>query len=403
MSARRFAEVSDRPPAQFWSLLGQYLDLVSRYDEAMETIEKETKTRIATYFEREQLSTAAAPPGEHEFLRYIDDFVDKLVIYYSFYLATRRSMGTLFASIGVTDPKLFADALREGRDPHVIVRTNELDVDATKWFLEQFLEENQTVAEYRSQLIDALPQLEESVNIVHSRAMRRFLNVLRYVASDGAARVYDAGIEAVKSALDERNLAKQVDLVLHGTASLMTFIHGIPMFILTESAGDFGPAELEEFDEKIRQLKQLRQMFKKHVRLHSRSEWVYERHHRALLTSIFDGSREELVQLMREIRGGADLRRYGGRLRDRHEMLLGVAQGNSLFLEYSAYYDERLHLVGAYKEIADFLQSELLEALYSMEVRRNEAYLGVRDEFKQSLDELQQVLSQVSSLDAKRT
>jgi hypothetical protein len=312
-------------------------------------------------------------------------------------------MGTLFASIGITDPSLFADTQREKRDPRLLVRMNELDVAATRWFLEQFLDENQAVENRRVQLVATLPQVEEAVHVIHSESMRRFLEVLRYVASVRAGRLYDAGIQAAVAALAEEKLDKQVDLVLQAITSLTTFIRGIPAFILTESVGYFGPAELEEFDKKIQLFRQIRRMFKKHVQLHSRSEWVYERHHRALFSSIFDDSRGELVQVMQKVRRGADLRQVAGHLRDCQGMLLGIAQGNSLFLEYSAYYDQRLTLIEAYKQIADFLQSELLGNLYSMEVERNKVYLEVRDEFKQVLDELQHVLVGACPPDAKRS
>jgi hypothetical protein len=79
-------------------------------------------------------------------------------------------------------------------------------------------------------------------------------------------------------------------------------------------------------------------------------------------------------------------------------MLLGVSQAYSLYLEYSAYSKQMLTLVDAYREMADFLQSELLRILYTMELQRNHLYLEVRDNFRQTLDEFQQTLLEVCSL-----
>ncbi|MFX1492061.1 MAG: hypothetical protein ACFFBU_07355, partial [Promethearchaeota archaeon] len=67
--------------------------------------------------------------------------------------------------------------------------------------------------------------------------------------------------------------------------------------------------------------------------------------------------------------------------------------------EYSAYSQQMLALVDAYGEIAEFLQSELLQILYTLQLQRNNLYLEVRDEFREILSEFQQTLLKVCSLD----
>ena len=84
-------------------------------------------------------------------------------------------------------------------------------------------------------------------------------------------------------------------------------------------------------------------------------------------------------------------------------MLLGVSQAYSLYLEYSAYSQQMLTLVDAYRQIGEFLQSELLHILYTLELQKNDLYLEVRDDFRQTMDEFQQTLLKVCSLDSSNT
>ncbi len=141
-------------------------------------------------------------------------------------------------------------------------------------------------------------------------------------------------------------------------------------------------------------------MFKEHVSLENRTKWIYERHHTTLFTSIFSGSHLDLVAIQDKIRDGASIEEFHSNIRDCQGMLLGVSQAYSLFLEFSAYSEQMLTLVDAYKQIAAFLQSKLLQILYSMEIQRNHLFLEFRDDFRYTLDEFQQTLLAICTLNS---
>jgi hypothetical protein len=69
-------------------------------------------------------------------------------------------------------------------------------------FLEQFLDENQAAEYRRGQLLALFPQLEEAANVIGSGSMRRFLEVLGYIAFERAEQLYDAGIRTVGETVD---------------------------------------------------------------------------------------------------------------------------------------------------------------------------------------------------------
>jgi hypothetical protein len=293
---------------------------------------------------------------------------------------------------------MFAEMVRATSDPRVKIRINDLDKKSVDWFLRQFLDEFQSVERHISRLGAYLPKLREAVEQTYSENMQRFCDVLQYATSDLSKQLRFDGYEKVETALANDDLSETVNHVVEAVEYFVKDAQNHPTFILTESAGYFGAAELEEFDQKITSFKRAHELFKEHVSLSNRTRWIYERHHTTLFSSIFEGSHLELLEMRDRIRQGERLKTFESNIRDCSGMLLGVSQAYSLFLEYSAYSQQMLTLVDAYREIADFLRSELVQILYTMELQRNHLYLEVRDNFRQTLDKFQQTLLEVCSL-----
>jgi hypothetical protein len=387
-----------QPPTQIWKLLQQYMSLSEKYDAQSKKIEEEANQRLIQYFKEK------SPDLEHHLLEtntligFIDEFVDHLLIYYAYYRSVRRSMATLFASIGITDHRMFAEMVRATSDPRMKIQIEELDAQGVAWFLRQFQDEYQAVERHISKLTEYLPKLEDAVLQTYSEGMQRFLEVLQYVTSEGAKDLRQNGYEKVETAIAEDKLSQKANYVVESIEYFVKDAQQHPTFILTESVGYFGSAELEEFDQKITSFRSVHELFKEHVSLSSRTQWIYERHHTTLFSSIFDGSHLELLEMRDKIRNGQDMMKFQSHIRDCPGMLLGVSQAYSLYLEDSAYSKQMLTLVDAYREMADFLQSELLRILYTMELQRNHLYLEVRDSFRQILNEFQQTLLEVCSL-----
>jgi hypothetical protein len=387
-----------QPPPQIWKLLQQYLTLSEKYDAQSKKIEEEANQRLIQYFKEKSPDLEHHLVDTNTLIGFIDEFVDHLLIYYAYYRSVRRSMATLFASIGITDHRMFAEMVRATSDPRVKIQIEELDAQGVAWFLRQFLDEYQAVERHISKLAGYLPKLEDAVLQTYSEGMQRFLEVLQYVTSEEAKNLRQNGYEQVETAIAEDKLSQKANYVVESIEYFVKDAQQHPTFILTESVGYFGSAELEEFDQKITSFRSVHELFKEHVSLSSRTRWIYERHHTMLFSSIFDGSHLELLEMRDKIRNGQDMMKFQSHMRDCPGMLLGISQAYSLYLEYSAYSKQMLTLVDAYREMADFLQSELLRILYTMELQRNHLYLEVRDNFRQILNEFQQTLLEVCSL-----
>jgi len=376
------------------NLLKKYLILMDEYAKIYDQIQEEMQEKIHHYRKRRGAETERVLSAS-ELVRYVDEFVDHLFVYYAYYRSTRRSLHTLFASVGITNMQMFAEMVRQASDPRIMIRPDQLDEQGVNWFLGQFLADFQEVEVHREQLLSYLPHLEEACRIVMSGAMEKFREVLRYVASDNANELRTVGLRAVNRALKEEDFGIKLNLVAEAIAAFVKWARNHPAFILTESPGFFGAAELEEFDRKIKIFEEMRQRFKEHLSLRDRTQWVFAKHHTVLMSSIFDGPRVRLIEIMHRLRRGVDSSEFPEISWDYKSMLLGVAQSNSLFLEFSAYSDQMLRLVESYKDIAEFLQSELLRILYDLEARRNKLYLKMKDGFKQVLADLQQVLVEI--------
>lgn len=389
-----------KPPKRLWELLTQYLALITRFVQQSDEIEEKARTKITLYLKEQGADTKTRLIGANELLRYIDEFVDVLLIYYAYYRNEQRALATLYAAIGITDHRMFAEMVRVASDPRIKVKLRELDVQGIRWFLNQFLNDYEAVERHKERLIHYFPKLKEATSHTYIGAMQRFLEVLQYVASAEASELREKGLEMVSAAIEEEQLDRKVTLVIDAIDTFTANARNHPTFVLTESSGYFGTAELEEFDIKINTFEKLREMFKEHVSISARTEWVYRRHHTTLLASIFEGSHLELVDLRDKIRAGSNINNFVSAVRDCQGMLLGVSQAHSLYLEYSAYQQQMLTLVDAYRQIAEFLQSELLKIFYEKEVKRNQLYLEVRDSYQQILDEFQQTLLEVCSLES---
>jgi hypothetical protein len=387
------------PPKRLWELLERYIALSQRYDDRWQAIQDEAQNRLSRYLEKQSSGVSVRVFDTSDLLYYIDEFVDNLLIYYAYYRSSQRSMATLFASIGITDHRMFAEMVRVSSDPRVKIDITELDIQGIDWFLKQFIDEYQAVERNTKRLAQYLPRLENTVANIFSESMKRFLEVLRYATSQEAEGLREAGYQTLNVAIAEQDLSQKVNLVVEAIEFFVKDAQNHPSFILTESAGYFGAQELEEFDNKITAFKKIHELFKEHVSLSNRTYWVYERHHITLFSSIFEGSHLEIIDIHDKIRTGSRVREFKTRISDCQTMLLGVSQAYSLFLEYSAYSQQMLTLVDSYREIAEFLQSELLQILYTLQLQRNNLYLEVRDEFREILNEFQQTLLKVCSLD----
>jgi hypothetical protein len=394
------SDSSIQPPNRIWELLEQYLALSEKYDERAKVIGEHANQRLIRYFQEKSPELKHHLVDTNALIGYIDEYVENLLIYYAYYRSVRRGMETLFASVGITDHRMFAEMVRATSDPRVKIRINDLDKKGVDWFLRQFLDEFQAVERHISRLGAYLPKLREAVEQTYSENMQRFCDVLQYATSDISKQLRLDGYEKVETALANEDLSETVNHVVEAVEYFVKDAQNHPAFILTESAGYFGAAELEEFDQKITSFKRVHELFKEHVSLSNRTRWIYERHHTTLFSSIFKGSHLELLEMRDRIRQGEQLKTFESRIRDCSGMLLGVSQAYSLFLEYSAYSQQMLTLVDAYREIADFLQSELVQILYTMELQRNHLYLEVRDNFRQTLDKFQQTLLEVCSLNS---
>lgn len=387
-----------QPPKRMWELLEQYVALSEKYDQRTRKIEDDANQRLVHYFHEKSPELKHHIIDTNTLIEYLDDFVKHLLIYYGYYRSVRRSMATLFASIGITDHRMFAEMVRATSDPRVKVQINELDSQGVAWFLRQFLDEYQAVERHINKLTGYLPKLDEAVKQTYSESMRRFHDVLVYVISEESKALRVAGHEKVEAAIEDDDLSSKANLVVEAIEYFVKDAQNHPTYILTESVGYFGTAELEEFDNKITSFKKVYELFKEHVSLSNRTRWIYERHHATLFSSIFEGSHFELLEIRDRIRNGANMKTFQRYIRDCPGMLLGVSQAYSLYLEYSAYSKQMLTLVDAYREMSEFLQSELLLILYTMELQRNHLYLEIRDDFRQTLDEFQQTLLEVCSL-----
>lgn len=386
------------PPKRLWELLEQYITLSQKYDDRWQTIQNEAQNQLSKYMETQSLGTTMPVFDTTALLHYIDEFVDNLLIYYAYYRSSQRSMATLFASIGITDHRMFAEMVRVSSDPRIKINIAELDIQGIGWFLKQFLDEYQAVERNTKKLAQYLPRLEDAVFHTFSESMNRFLEVLHYATSQEAEKLREAGYTTLNAAIAEQDLSQKINLVIEAIEYFVKDAQNHPTYILTESAGYFGTAEMEEFDNKITTFRNVHELFKEHVSLSNRTRWIYERHHTTLFSSIFEGPHLELLEMRDRIRNGAKMKTLQKNIRDCPDMLLGVSQAYSLFLEFSAYSKQMLTLVDAYREMADFLQSELLQILYTMELQRNHLYLEVRDEFRGILNEFQQTLLEVCSL-----
>jgi hypothetical protein len=393
------SEAGIQPPKQIWELLEQYLALSEKYNERTAIIEEHANKRLIQYFQEKSPELEHHLVDTNALIGYIDEYVDNLMIYYAYYRSVRRGMATLFASIGITDHRMFAEMVRATSDPRVKIHINDLDQKEIDWFLRQFLDEFQAVERHINRLGEYLPKLEEAIQQTYSESMGRFFDVLNYAVLEESKQLRLKGYEKVESALSDDDLSQKVNTVVEAIEYFVKDAQNHPTFILTESAGYFGAPELEEFDQKITSFKSVHELFKEHVSLSNRTRWIYERHYTTLFSSIFKGSHLELLEIRDRIRSGKRLKSFESYIRDCPGMLLGVSQAYSLFLEYSAYSQQMLTLVDAYREIADFLQSELLQILYTMELQRNHLYLEVRDDFQQTLNKFQQSLLEVCSLD----
>lgn len=387
------------PPKRLWELLEQYITLSQKYDDRWQTIQNEAQNQLSKYMEAQSLGTTMPVFDTTALLHYIDEFVDNLLIYYAYYRSSQRSMATLFASIGITDHRMFAEMVRVSSDPRIKINIAELDIQGIGWFLKQFLDEYQAVERNTKKLAQYLPRLEDAVFHTFSESMNRFLEVLHYATSQEAEKLREAGYTTLNAAIAEQDLSQKINLVIEAIEYFVKDAQNHPSFILTESAGYFGAQELEEFDHKITAFKKVHERFKEHVSLSNRTNWVYERHNVTFFSSIFEGSHLEVIDIRDKIRTGSRVHEFKTYIRDCQGMLLGVSQAYSLFLEYSAYSQQMLALVDAYGEIAEFLQSELLQILYTLQLQRNNLYLEVRDEFREILSEFQQTLLKVCSLD----
>ncbi len=290
--------------------------------------------------------------------------------------------------------------VRVASDPRIKVQIQDLNAQEVNWFLKQFLDEYHSAERQLAKLLGYLPKLKEAISHSYSESMQQFLRVLNYATSEVSEKLRITGHHAVQSALSENDLSQKVNFVVEAIESFVEDAQNYPTFILTESAGYFGTAELEEFDQKITSFKNVHELFKEHVSLENRTKWIYERHHTTLFTSIFSGSHLDLVAIQDKIRDGASIEEFHSNIRDCQGMLLGVSQAYSLFLEFSAYSEQMLTLVDAYKQIAAFLQSKLLQILYSMEIQRNHLFLEFRDDFRYTLDEFQQTLLAICTLNS---
>ncbi len=391
-------DINDLLPEHIVELLDQYATLNLDYEEKRVLIEQETEGKIAQYVKKRSPGKSFDLLDANQYLQYINEFVDNLVTYYAYYRSERRSLATLFASIGITDHRMFAEMVRLSSDPRIAIQINELDVPGIRWFLGQFLSDFESVIGFRNKLADYLPRLEEATQVTHSAVMHRFLEVIRYVSSPTAKALREKGILAVDEAIQEINLSTKVNFIIEAISAFVENAQNHPAFILTESKGYFGTAELEEFDNKIQSFSRIRQMFKEHVSLYSRARWVFERHHQTMFTSIFQGTHLELIEMMHRIRRGGHLQEYRSKFNDSQSILLGISQAKTLFLEYVAYHKQMQKLVESYKQIAEFLQSELLNILYNMELQQNQLFSEYLEQFKSSLEEIQQMLLEACSL-----
>ncbi len=382
-------------PEQIWTLLEQYVSLLTRYQRGKAEIWIKL---AAECLEKQGISDRVALLEGTYLLRGIDEFVDNLITYFSYYRNQRRSLHTLFSSVGITDPQVFAEMVRKASDPRPAIRNKELDIDGIKWFLGQFQEDYQIVEKDQRKLISYLPHLENLYTVMQSDFLEKFLEVLRYVTSDEAKQLQLKGFTAIAAVLKEKNLDKAINLVAVAITAFGKFALDHPKFILTDSLGIFDEKALEKFDQKIQEFEKIRQKFKEHVSLHDRTRWIFEEHHNLLFRSIFKLPPMEIDEMMHKIGGGMDLRKMTSHLNDFNMMLLGISQSLSLFLEFRAYQDQMINLVGSYKQLAGFLNSELLEILYETEVQHNKLYLKFRKGFQAVLDQFQGTLLKITSV-----
>ncbi|MFX1475828.1 MAG: hypothetical protein ACFFCO_10195 [Promethearchaeota archaeon] len=382
---------------QICVLLNRYITLLGKYEQVKAKIRDESQTQIATYLANQGIRRVLILE-DSQIIHNVDEFVDHLVIYYSYYRSQRRSFHTLFSSVGITDTKVFDELVRSTSSPRPLIQSKELDVTGIRWFLYQFLEDLGVSAKYEQTLIKYLPLLEEVYKVIQSTFMHGFLDVLRYMASEKAEQLRSKGYTAVNAAIKEENLEEVLNYVSEAISAFATYSREFPAFILINTPSLFGRAEMESFDKKIQEFQKIRQQFKEHASLFDRTRWIFEEHHRLLFRSLVDLSHIQMVELMHKIRAGQDIRILVPHLRDYKTMLLGTSQALSLYLEYSAYKDLMIKLVKSYDHIAKFLKSGLLEILYKTEIKRNELFLSIRKDFKEVLDQIQETLLKVTSV-----
>ncbi|MFX1562308.1 MAG: hypothetical protein ACFFDP_03260 [Promethearchaeota archaeon] len=387
------------PPKEFWALLKKYLELTGFFEKTIQEIKRESETSITQFRKERGYVGEAKFVKAKDILHYFDEFVENLLSYYSYYRSYHRSLTTLFASVGITDSLIFAEMVQFSSDPQDVIRTEELDGPGMSWFLNQFLSDYETVEFHRERLLAYLPRLKIAAAETMSGTLQRFLDVLSYISSDEAALISKAGLDEIKNAIDEEDLGGKLSHVVKSIKSFVNHVQNHPVFILTDSPGYFGSAELDEFDKKTQSFEQLREQFRDYVSLCDRTEWVFQRHHMTVFSSIFSGKHLQLVDIMHKVRRGGDFMEYVTQHRDCQEMLLGISQANTLFLEYSAYQEQMLGLVNSYKQLADLLQCQVMKIFYDMEIRRNNLYVEARDKFKELLEAFQQTLLEVCSLD----
>ncbi len=379
-------------------LLNRYLAVFSQYERVKAQIRSESQARVAEYLEKRGANDRVLLLEGSQIIHSIDDVVDHLITYYSYYRSQRRSLHTLFSSVGITDTKVFDEMVRSAENPRHAIQSKELDIPGIRWFLGQFYEDQQVSEKHKQVLIKYLPRLEDVYKTFQSKFMHDFLEVLRYIASEEVEQLRFNGLAAVNAAVKEEGFEKVLNHVTEAISLFARYSREFPAFILINSSGLFGRAEMEEFDRKIQEFQKIRQKFKEHVSLFDRTRWIYEEHHNLLFRSLFDLSHIQMVELMHKVQGGLDLRKLMPHLRDYKAMLLGISQVKSLYLEYSAYKDQMITLVKSYDDIAKFLKSELIEIIYKTEVQRNDLYLSVQKDFKEVLDQIQETLLKVTSV-----
>ncbi len=388
---------NEKVQEQICILLNRYLTHLFQYEKVKAEISSKSESRVSKFLEKHGTGNHLVIPEGSQIIHSIDEFVDHLVTYYSYYRNQRRSLHTLFSSVGITETKEFDETVRSISNPREAIKSKELGVSGIKWFLGQFYEDQLISEKFQHTLITYLPHLEKIHKMIQSEFMYGFLEVLRYITSEKSTQLQSEARNAINAAMEEEGLEEVINYVAEAISLLAKDSREFPTFILTESPGLFGIAEMEEFDRKIQEFQKLRQKFKEHVSLHDRTHWIFEEHHNLLFRSLLNLTHIEMMELMHKIQGGLDIRTLASHFRDHKAMLLGASQATSLFLEFSAYKDQMIELVESYKEIAKFLKSELLEIIYQTEVQRNELFLKMRKGFKDVLTQFQETLLQTSS------